>query len=808
MTWRRAYLSRDYAVGKALFPVGRGGPPRRAVVAGGDQPARTSYQPVCPIRIDQRLVLPWNGGLETARPTVATALFRLRVTGRALQWLVVSLILLTLPARAQDWVPDYLNPDCAVEERVEDLLQRLTLEEKAGQMENVTRPVPRLGIAGYDWWSECIHGVGRAGRATVFPAAIGLAATWDVPLLTRVGTVISTEARAKHQEDPTARYHGLTYWAPAVDLARDPRWGRIEETYGEDPYLVTQMGLAMVKALQGDDPTYLKIAATLKHFAVHSQETDRHWKCFDVSERALHEYYLAPFRACFVAGKAASVMSAYNGFNGVPCTANHWLLTELLRGEWGFDGAVVTDWGAPRNLRMQHKIAATDEDALALALHAGVDVLCQYDSCEAAGLYDNLLTGVRLGRVTVAQLDTALRHSLKVRFRLGMFDPPERVPYEQISPAWLGRPEHVALALQASREALVLLKNTRIPGHNNPTPILPLDRRQLESIAVVGSHANRIFLGAYPGTPATPPVTTYQGVTNHVGDTLIVRQVPWLEIDDRKKKTAPLDEQKHNIEAAVKAASISDVAVVVLGLTPRIEDEGRDRANLDLPKDQQDFVEKVVAVNPATVVVLINGGPLAVTWLHRHVPAIIEAWYPGEQGGNAIADALFGDYNPAGRLPITFYASLLQLPPLDDYEINVGRTYMYLPDAPLYPFGHGLSYTSFAYRNLRLDRQSAGITASVDVTNTGARDGDEVVQLYVRTDVPGVLMPAQQLRAFQRVAIPAGATRTVSLPVQTADLAYWDETRHGFVVAPGNYEFRVGASSADIRLRATIRVQP
>ena len=725
-----------------------------------------------------------------------------------MKWLAVSLSLLALPVWGQEWLPDYLNPDCAVEERVEDLLRRLTLEEKAGQMEEITRPVRRLGIAGFSWWSECIHGVGRAGRATMFPAAIGLAATWDVPLLTRVGTVISTEARAKHQEDPTIRYHGLTYWAPSVDLTRDPRWGRIEETYGEDPHLVTQMGLAMVRALQGDDPQYLKIAATPKHFALHSQETDRHWKCFDVSERTLREYYLAPFRACFVEGQAASVMSAYNGFNSVPCTANRWLLTDLLRGEWGFDGAVVTDWGAPRNLRTQFKVTATDEDAVALALRAGVDVLCQYDDCNLVGLYDNILTGVRLGRVKEAQLDVALRHSLKLRFRLGMFDPPERVPYEQISPAWLGLPEHVALALQASREALVLLKNDRIPGRNNPTPILPLERQHLESIAVVGSHANRLFLGAYSGDPAAPPLTTYQGVTNHVGDSVIVRQVPWIEIDDRKKKNAPLDEQKRNVEAAIKAASISDVAVVVLGLNPRIESEGRDRSDLDLPKDQQEFVEKVVAVNPATVVVLINGGPLAVNWLQRHAPAIIEAWYPGEQGGNAIADVLFGDYNPAGRLPITFYASLLQLPPLDDYEINVGRTYMYLPGAPLYPFGHGLSYTHFEYRNLHLDRQATGITASVDVINTGERDGDEVVQLYVRVDVPGVLMPAQQLRAFQRVPIPAGATRTVSLPVKITDLAYWDEDRHNFVVAPGNYEFRVGASSADIRLRETIRIQP
>jgi beta-glucosidase len=729
-----------------------------------------------------------NRPVKTARRFVGPAalVLTLWVSGRA--------------AGTDEFLPDYLNPDCARHERVEDLVRRLTLPEKIKLLENESPAIPHLGVAAYDWWSEGIHGVARASQATVFPAAIGLAATWDVDLVERVATVTGTEARAKHQEKRGARYHGLTYWAPAVDLARDPRWGRIEETYGEDPHLVSQMGLRFVRGLQGDDPTYLQIAATPKHFAVHSQETDRHSRSFDVSPRVLHEYYLAPFRECFVTGQAASVMTAYNGINGVPCTANRWLITELLRGQWGFDGAVVTDWGAPRNLCRSHQFVASDEQAVAAALNAGVDVLCQYD-----GLRQSIIGAVNLGLVTEADLDRALRRSLAVRFRLGMFDPPERVPYEQLTPDWLGRPEHVALAWEASRKAMVLLKNSRVPGRHNPTPVLPLDPAQLDSIAVIGSHANRVFLGAYSGEPAQPPWTTFMGVTNHVGDRVIVRHVPWLEPDSRPRSPTA-DVIKRNRAAALRAAADADVAVVVLGLDRRIEAEGRDRQDLALPKEQQEFVEKVVAVNPVTVVVLINGSPLAIPWLQERVPAIVEAWYPGEQGGRAIADVLFGDYNPAGRLPITFYKSLAQLPDLNDHEISLGRTYLYLRDPPLYPFGHGLSYTTFEYRNLRVAISNGALHATVDVANTGARDGDEVVQLYVRSLDGAPPQPLQQLRAFTRVAIPRGATRAVELPVAVSALADWNERRSAFMVTPGRYEIRVGASSEDIRLVTEIRL--
>jgi beta-glucosidase len=383
----------------------------------------------------------------------------------------------------------------------------------------------------------------------------------------------------------------------------------------------------------------------------------------------------------------------------------------------------------------------------------------------------------------------------------------------------VGCARHVALAREASRKAIVLLKNERVPGRNAPSPLLPLDRNKLDSIAVIGSHANRVFLGAYSGDPVLPAVTTYAGITNLVGERVMVRHVPHVDLDERRRRLKKdekldpkvLDEEKRAVATALDAAARADVAVVVLGLNSRIESEGRDRSDMNLPKDQQEFVEKVVALNPATVVVLINGSPLTIGWLQEHVPAIVEAWYPGEQGGHAIAEVLFGDYNPAGRLPITFYASLQQLPDLFDYEISHGRTYMHLRTPPLYPFGHGLSYTCFEYRDLRLAQSTLGtnetLTVTVDIANSGDRDGEEVAQLYVRELDAAWPAPLRQLRGFQRVPIAAGETRPVTFALRMADLGRWDASRQGFVVRPGHYEIEVGASSADIRATARFRIE-
>jgi beta-glucosidase len=707
--------------------------------------------------------------------------------------------------------PIYKDPDRPIPERVADLISRMTVEEKISLLDMDSPGVPRLEVPAYSWWSEGIHGVSRAGRATMFPQVIGLAATWNTNLLFRVATAISDEARAKYREAPTARYHGLAYWAPAVDCSRDPRWGRIMETYGEDPFLVTKFSVAFIRAMQGNDPHYLKTAACVKHLALYGQETGRHSTIFNASPRAIREYYLPTFQAGVQEGKAELCMTAYNGYVDAPCTINRPLITDLLRQEWGFQGLVASDYGAPYCLKNSFKVVDSHPKGLAAALSAGIDVFFQQEM-----VFSNLLEAVRGGLVTEEQLTPSLTRSLGLRFRFGHFDPPERVSYAKIPDSVVGCPEHVALALDSCRESLVLLKNDRVVNRADPSPILPLDRQKLESIAVLGFYGNQIQFGTYPSAPtAQETVTILRGIMNRAGDRVVVRHVPWLDPDEkRKQKVSDKDilvQQKDNLEAAIKAAATSDVAIVAVGLSEKNEFEGKDRIDIGLPKEQQEFAEKIFAVNPSTIAVLINGSPLAVTWLQEHIPAILEAWYPSEQAGNAIADVLFGDYNPAGRLPITFFASLQQLPPLNDYEVSNGRTYMYFKDKPLYPFGYGLSYTRFEYGNLRLDRDKVGanetLNASVDVKNAGSRDGDEVVQLYVHLTEPRIPVPIKQLRGFHRLKIPKGQTQTVTIPLKIADLGFWNEEARRYIVETGPYEIQIGASSSDIRARIPFRVE-
>lgn len=708
--------------------------------------------------------------------------------------------------------PIYPDPDRPIPERVADLIRRMTLEEKAASLDSDPPRIERLGIPGCSFRNEGMHAVYRAGRATTFPHSIALAATWSTALIQRVGSAIGDEARVKFAEAPAQRFHGVICWAPPVDLVRDPRWGRVQETYGEDPHLVSQGARAFIRGLQGDDPKYLKVAATVKHFAVYGQETDRRATNLVVSARTLREYYLAPFQATLAKGGASSVMTAFTALNGTPCVMNPFLLKKILREEWGFEGPAVTDVNASVNLKEHYHCVGSLEEGVAQAVAAGIDVV----AISKGTVFSNALQAVKQGLLPEAQIDRALARSLTLRFRLGMFDPPERVPWTKISPSALGSPEHVALAREASGASLVLLKNERPAHRADPAPLLPLNRRRLDSIAVLGFYANRLELGTvHSAEPAQPIVSVLAGIRNHVGARVLVRSAPWFD-PDAKQRSARLKpdalaaDQKAAVEAAVNAAARSDVAVVVLGLSARNEYEGKDRLTLDLPKDQQDFVEKIVAVNPATVVVLINGGCLAVNWIQEHVPAILEAWYPGEQGGNAIADALFGDINPAGRLPITFYAALDALP-LTECEINRGRTYLYLKAPPLWPFGHGLSYTRFDYAKLRVTREPAddgdALRVSLEVRNAGARDGDEVVQCYVRVPEAPWPTPIRQLCAFQRLAIPAGETRAVDLSVPLARLASWDEDAARWALRPGRYEIQVGASSADLRLRASVDLE-
>jgi beta-glucosidase len=746
--------------------------------------------------------LHWKRTPEHAGPTPATAVWEdakeeaLRQGKKRLPRLMLVFILgfMARDVFAVDQ-PDFKDPALPFDQRVADLVKRFTLLEKCQQLQMAVSANARLGVPGCNWWTEGLHGVARNGRATVFPEAVGMSAAWDPDLLQRVAAATADEARAKYDPSRTGlqgeagAYRGIIIWAPTINLDRDPRWGRSEETYGEDVCLTAKLGVAFCKGLQGDDPKYLKTVATPKHFAMHSQETGRTSTSFNISERTLREYYLPAFDACVHEGKAASIMTAYSGINGVPCTVNSWLCTELLRNEWHFDGAVASDFIAPSYLVNAFQRESSYEEACADAINAGVDVLCDHMS-----LAQQTANAVNRGLLKETVLDRALSRNLMLRFRLGMFDPPDMLPFPRVTQGVVGSKEHMNLALQMAHESIVLLKNDEAPKGFGFEKLLPIDLRRVNSIAVLGPYANVLQFGNYSGFPANVAPSPFAAIRDAVGDRVIVRTAEF-----------------YDTENSIKAAAASDMAIVVVGLNEQIEFEGIDRRTLDLPANQRTFLEKIVKANPLTIVVMEGGGPIGCTWLKEHVPAILMAWYPGEQGGCALADVLLGQTNPSGKLPVTFYRAVEDLPPLSDYEISRGRTYMYLQKQPCYPFGFGLSYTTFSYSNLRLPAAALAadgrLTASVDVTNSGKRDGDTIVQLYVHKGESAVTRPIKQLKAFQRITLTKGQTRTVTLTFPVKDLAYWDEKTHGFVVEPGAYDVMIGDSSSDIQLQGTFQVK-
>lgn len=700
--------------------------------------------------------------------------------------------------------PPYMNTQLPVERRVEDLVSRMTLEEKVSQMMNKAAAVERLGIPEYEWWNEGLHGVARAGVATVFPQAIGLAATWDTKLMHEVADVISTEARAKHNEfvrrGERGRYKGLTFWSPNINIFRDPRWGRGQETYGEDPYLTSRMGVAFVKGLQGDDPRYLKVVATPKHYAVHSgPEPERH--AFDARafERDLRETYLPAFRATITEAKAASVMCAYNRTNGEPCCANKELLTGILRDEWKFGGYVVSDCGAITDIWKGHGFAKSEAEASALAVKAGTDLACGSE-------YRSLVKAVRDNLISEAEIDTALKRLLTARFRLGMFDPPESVPYARIPFSENDSPAHRELSLRAARESIVLLKN-----ENNALPL----NRDLKTVAVVGPNADApdVLLGNYNGTPSKS-VTPLEGIKNKVSSTTTVLYSAGMQPTGAKTDASAARALREDALAKAKRA---DVVVMVMGITPSVEGEemdvktegfrGGDRTDIALPKEQEEFIKEVHALGKPVVLVLMGGSALAVNWADANVAAIVEAWYPGEEGGTALADVLFGDYNPSGRLPVTFYKSVEQLPPFEDYRME-GRTYRYFKGEPLYPFGHGLSYTRFSYGNLTLSPRApkAGETlrVGVDVRNAGAREGDEVIELYLTDVAASVPVPLRSLQSVERVSLKAGESRHVTFTLSPSQLSLIDE-RGRRVVEPGEFTISVGGKQPGFKGSADSR---
>jgi beta-glucosidase len=838
---------------------------------------------------------------------------------------ILLLIALPILAVSQTKFP-FQNTQLSTQERVENLLSEMTVQEKMAQMVFTSPAIDRLGIPEYNWWNECLHGVARAGYATVFPQSITIAASWDTDLIHEVAGVISDEARAKHHEfvrrGMRGIYQGLTFWSPNINIFRDPRWGRGHETYGEDPYLTGQLGVQFVKGLQGDDPNYLKVVATAKHFAVHSgPEPSRHVFDARVSERDLRETYLPAFRSLVVDGGVYSIMGAYNRFRGEACCASP-ELSGILRNEWGFKGYIVSDCWAIADIWQFHKIAKDEAEAAAMAVKTGTDLEC-------GNTYNALPEAYKRGLITEKDLDVCVGRLMTARMKLGMFDPDEKVPYAQIPFSVNDNPAHDQLARLAAQKSIVLLKNV----HHT----LPL-KKSLAKVAVIGPNADEIesLWGNYNGVPSHP-VTVLQGIKNKIAPQAEVLYAQGSELADGVSKLTPIpsiyletedgkqgafgeyfannklegkplftrvddnvdfywetgspdprmpvnnysirwttylkvpqtgdyqigiwsmpnfkiycdgkelltgDNEHHAfhnskkltlevgkryklvfdyknyhgdgtasllwatpqpnmLAQAVETAKKADAIVLVLGLNQRLEGEempievdgfkGGDRTHLNLPKIQEQLMEALKATGKPIVLVLLNGSALSINYAAENMDAIISAGYPGQEGGNAVADVLFGDYNPAGRLPVTYYKSVDQLPAFENYDME-GRTYRYFRQSPLYPFGFGLSYTSFTYSDLNVPKEAKvgePITVSVKVTNAGDRDGDEVVQLYLTDEKASTPRPIRQLEGFKRISLKKGESQTVQFTLEPRQLSMIND-KDKQVVEPGWFTISVG----------------
>jgi len=859
------------------------------------------------------------------------------------------------PASLPGQLPAYLDTSFTFRERAADLVSRMTLEEKISQMQTNSAAIPHLGIPVYKWWNECLHGVADNGIATVFPQAIGMAATWDPQLIHTEADIISTEARAKYNDavskGENGRHQGITFFSPNINIFRDPRWGRGQETYGEDPYLTSRMGVAFVTGLQGNDQKYFKVTSTPKHFAVHSgPESGRHSFDARVSKTDLYDTYFPAFEACVKDGKAFSVMGAYSALDGIPDCANKFLLTDVLRTAWGFEGYVVSDCGAIGDIYRGHRFAPDLAAASALAVKAGCDLSCGREG------YASLNEAVQRGLITEAEIDTAVTRLMLARFKLGMFDPASEVPFSKLTISDNDTPEQRSVAKKVADESIVLLKNA---GH-----MLPL-KKGLRSIAVIGAYADNVnvLLGNYHGTPSNP-VTLLQGIKNKVQrttkiyfapgynlleerivtpeiirsaftrisaqseirglhaeyfsnpqlkgkpplvrtDTLIDQRwdtespgkdiplhdfsVRWtgaitpaatgsynlgvftdqkdrlyfngkllldnwresgkniatsrvvkmekgkiykIEIDYASDSTTArirfwwqkfeeVRPERSLLQEAIAAAKKSDVVIAVAGISALLESEennridlpgfkGGDRTDLVLPAEQEEMLNALYKTHKPIVLVLVGGSALAVNWEEEHLPAIMDAWYPGEEGGDAVAGVLFGEYNPAGRLPITFYRSIKDLPLFTEYSMK-GRTYRFFEGKPLYPFGYGLSYTSFRYTDISMTKGTVNsedtIKLSFKVQNAGKQRGDEVVQLYVKGPASSQSEPIKSLKDFRRVSIDVGVSIVVKFSVPVQSLKQYSEKKGASVVEPGDYEMEIGSSSKDIRLRCSIAVK-
>ncbi len=717
---------------------------------------------------------------------------------KSLLFVLIFALLAPVLSKAQDKLI-YKDPKQPIDVRVKDLVSRLTLEEKVSLLGYQSKAVPRLGIPAYNWWNEALHGVARAGEATIFPQAIGMAATFNDTLLKQVSTAISTEARAKYNlaiaKNRHLQYMGLTFWTATINIVRDPRWGRGIESYGVDPYLTATMGTALVKGLQGDDPHYLKASATAKHFAVHSgPEATRDYFDAIVDEKDLRETYLYAFHALVING-VESVMSAYNSVNGTPNSINKLLLTDILRKEWGFKGHVVTDCGALDDVYATHKALPGPVEAAAAAIKAGVDLDC------STILQEDAIKAVKQGLLTEKEIDGALSTLFRTEFRLGFYDDPAFVPYHGYGADSVHNSLHIALARKAAQQSMVLLKN-----NNN---VLPLKKGDISSLMVIGPNAGAIdpLIANYHGT-SSKVVNFVEGITAAVGPAVRVE----YDLGCDYKDTVHF--------GGTWAAGNTDVTIAVIGLSPVLEGEagdaflsetGGDKKNLSLPASEIAFMKalrKSVGHKPI-IAVITAGSDVDIDAITPYADAIILAWYPGEQGGNALADIVFGDVSPSGHLPVTFYKSLNNVPDYKDYSMK-GRTYRYYDGPVQYPFGYGLSYTSFEYKlNGELKskyKASDTITVNLQVKNTGIMDGDEVVQAYI--EYPNVdRMPIKELKGFKRVSVPKGGEQTVSIKIPVRELQKWDMKTHKWKVYQGTYKLVLGSNSRDEKLREAFMVK-
>ncbi len=676
---------------------------------------------------------------------------------------------------------EWFDTDKSFKQRAKALVASLTLEEKISLMVDQSAPIDRLNIPEYNWWNECLHGVARNGRATVFPQAIGLAATFDEDLIFKVADAISTEARAKFNASIAignrGKYAGLTFWTPNINIFRDPRWGRGQETYGEDPYLTSKIGVNFVKGLQGDHPKYLKSAACAKHYAVHSgPEELRHEFDAIASKKDMAETYLPAFEALVKEAKVEGVMGAYNRVNGEGACASPYLLEKLLKDSWGFKGYIVSDCWALSDLHKFHKVTQTAEESAAAALNVGLNVNC-------GNVYPALDGAIKQGLTTEKQLDKVLQHQLLTRFKLGFFDPPNKNPYNTITTDVVDSEAHRSIALKAAQKSIVLLKNKN--------SILPL-KKDLKSVYVAGPNAARedVLLGNYYGVTSKTQ-TILDGIVSKVSAGTSINY---------KQGLLPFQKNINPIDWSTGEISRAEVGIIVMGLSGNYEgEEGEaiaseskgDRVDIRLPQNQIDYIKKIKAKNTGNplVLVLTGGSPIAMPEIYDLVDAIVFAWYPGEEGGQAVADILFGDIVPSGKLPITFPKSVDDLPPYNDYTMK-GRTYKYMTKTPQFPFGFGLSYTSFKYDNLKVSKEKA----SFSITNNGNVDAEEVAQVYVSSPNAGKNDPISTLVGFTRVSLKAGVTKQVSIPFSKKAFIQFDSDGKE-ITKKGTYTIHVGGAS-------------